>query len=819
MKIAADQFPVLLNKSIPAAGPAPVPAAGAGGASAGGLPPAAPIGAAVQQPKLDIIAFDAPLMASIEVANQVDKGADIMVASEGTKPIKGKESPSPLKNGTINWNYQDVLDRLNKNPSQNPTDYSKQIVQSGSTTGLDTISAINLAGIKELTENVDNFANPGDLRGDKIPEFAPAKCPPFISPQRTGYFDYQAINNYQDNMQTGALDSRIATQTFGGILGMPVTKYSYDLDGTPEGTELAKKRANPADDPVWGDMDFIDLYHFSELVQKEGRIKPAYKDFAAPIMTLLKKGGKVIIDEAHSGNFPNAHGLSIYFPFQQDRAKADPIHEFSYDSPQNLSDKIYQSAGLQFTQKAPWWKDDTDVKYGRMLRRYYTPVADAVVINDKKASKLRKIIVPTCTEVKVTVGFSGKGTSDSDFEGFATFGTQKLDSEYFWNFGDGGTCLETWNDKPASGNNNGNPEPSETFSCDGKFDGLVSHTYTQCGCFVVTLDSKDDDQKKDNDWAYVWIFTNDTPWIPFDPPGIPIDDGNYSRPNETNDSTNSTTPIPPAQPQNVSCAARTGGTVSKLNSSVMCIDDCSRLGRGYTCDGVSCTCKPPQTVGYCGDGVLIAPEECDPGSPNTIKCSNGGTCSEFCICSVPSQPRIPPPTTPTQSCGNGIREGTEQCDGSNSGCSSGQTCSQSCTCATPSTPPSTLPPSTPVYHAECQSQRCVQIQGSGSDQCGADSDCRPPVVNCPAYCSSQGYSQSLGGGYSTEQACRAAAAGSPAQCTTSCYYSKFYTSSNQAGTTTCCCSSSKTFSCSNCPGENPQCPDPNVVCPANQPGG
>ncbi|MFN7990972.1 MAG: hypothetical protein U0R44_02320 [Candidatus Micrarchaeia archaeon] len=254
---------------------------------------------------------------------------------------------------------------------------------------------------------------------------------------------------------------------------------------------------------------------------------------------------------------------------------------------------------------------------------------------------------------------------------------------------------------------------------------------------------------------------------------------------------------------------------------------------GYSCK--LCKCVPSTSIAQCGDGIVTPPEECDHGNTFTAECPNGNLCSS-CRCRTPtgvvthnvcddvhgacvsvngsgtnecsSDSDCVQPST--QVCGNGVREGTEQCDGSSAGCSSGQSCTSQCRCATPTGTP---------YHYECDFAHgaCTKVDGAGTTNCAKDSDCVPPVVNCPSYCSGQGFSQSLGSSYTSGAQCQSAAQESASQCTTKCVYSKFYSTSNQAGTTTCCCKQVKTFACSDCPGEHPVCPDPNVICPANQP--
>ncbi|MBI5222875.1 S8 family serine peptidase [Candidatus Micrarchaeota archaeon] len=804
--------------------------------------------------RLGIFAFDAPLMASVEVAAQIKNTSDIMVASEGTKAVIGKESPT--KKGTIDWNYEDVLKRLNHNPKQSMRDFSKEIVAHAKDAKLDTLSSISLTGIDALIKEIDSLASPSNLRGNMMPDFAPASCPPYLGSTRSGLFDYNGADQYSDNVQIGLLKARLASQTMGGVIGYSVQKYAYDLDNTPEGAALAPLRRTK-DDPVWGDIDIVDLSDLSSKIVASGEIKSSYKSHAPTIVSMLAKGGPIIIDEYHSPAFANAYGLSIYYPFQQKRSGADPLHEYSYDSPSDLSSSIYHSTpGFIFpTNKgAIWWKDDSDDPKGRVLKRYYTSVADAQLLG---GGKIKEVIVPSCNYLKVSVKFSSRGSTDSDFEGFASFGVKK-NALYSWSFGDGGGCTEAWNDK---GNNDGIDPPSETSSCDKVFDGLVEHTYEKCGCFVVTMQTTDDDGESDSDWLYVKI-QDDPTWIP------PPDNSSI---------------VP-------TCADNTRTPGKPYNSSIarfICHDNCEQIyGPGYKCDPEGCFCNPPKVINdtnrtrtgndtwiapRCGDGVITPPEQCDPASNATKVCTNSKSCTQNCECKyVDTNPPF---------CGDGRVTAPEECDpGSRytDVCYNGNSCN-SCRCSASVIPPQTHrecrsgscvsvngsgsdscstdlqchQTQTPQTHRICSSGSCVSVSGSGSDQCTSNSqcidttpmhsacdfethscmvvegpgsnsctsnsDCSPPVVNCSVYCSEQGYSQSLGSGYSTQSSCNAAAAEEPISCTTTCVYTKFYSTSNTAGTTTCCCKAKKQFICTNCPGQNPQCPVPETICPANAP--
>jgi subtilisin family serine protease len=862
---------------------------------------------------LDILAFDAPLMASVEVATQVKNGSSIMVGSEGTNITKGAEPPTKRK--SVNWNYEDLIKRLNKNPTQSAKDYAKQMVASGASNGVDTISAIQLSGIDALNSDINIFASQVGLRGMLTPPGPAEECPPYTLGTRTALFDYSLVKDNKDNVQNGVLSSRMKTQTFGGIIGFDIKKYSYDLDETPEGKAIAAARGG--NDPVWGDMDFIDIKHFAQVILANGLVKG--KGQAPAIIKKLEKGGAVIIDEHHGAAFPNAYGLSIYFPYQQARAATDPIHEYSYDAPNDLSPTIYHQSGLDFpTDKgAIWWKDAGDVQFGRFLTRYYTPVTDAVIVTDEGDVKILEVFVPSCGEedtpdsivgeIEVEVVFSGEGSSDSDFEAFSSFGARKLAS-YGWDFGDDEDCHEIWNDKPTKGNNDGIPDGGEIVdnTCDDSFDGIAAHTYDECGCYVVTLSTTDDDGKADSDWVYVDIKEN---------PFVFCGDGVINQPWEECE-TNVTcagglTCVMPGCicvgiDIRTSCAQNTGAENNTFTPGMdYCTDDCNSLGSGYECNPSSCVCEkeepeptcagntwvinvpkgPPPAVciddckavygerakcdpegcfctklitprcgdgvvspaggpgggneecdigngqpdtcpegsscnaecqceedaieGLCGDGIVTPPEECDHGASYTEFCPSGKTCQE-CTCIEPEEEDDEP------YCGNDEVEGDEECDGTDtSACGSSQEC-QSCKCVTKEvqlycgdmivTPPEECEVDADCYgEGVCQSCKCVS----------------PPSVDCNSWCGTEGYSQSLGSGFSSTGECSAEASESEETCYAKCVYSKFGSWTNTAGTSTCCCKDVYKEACTPV-GEGCECPDQQTmeleICPAFDPG-
>lgn len=261
---------------------------------------------------------------------------------------------------------------------------------------------------------------------------------------------------------------------------------------------------------------------------------------------------------------------------------------------------------------------------------------------------------------------------------------------------------------------------------------------------------------------------------------------------------------------------------------------------GYKCDTPSCSCVVEEGTGQCGDGTVTPPEECDHGNSYTAECPSGKLCSS-CQCVEPSEithlecdyshgqcvsvqgqgqnecssDADCEEEEVTPICGNGVREGTESCDGNDDAlCPSGAFCSNDCRCVSETTLYCGDGIVTPDIGEECETDgHC-----SGEQACGNLCKCvDPPTLDCPYICANAGYSEVVPGVFGSDSACQAEAAESAETCTTKCVYSFWYQTSNVAGSAECCCKEVKTFACTDCPGSNPQCPDAKVICPANEP--
>lgn len=388
---------------------------------------------AVTGKKINIVGFDACLMAMVEVGYQIKDNGDIMVASEASERGYG-------------WRYNVILkDLKTKTPRQFATAIVNDVPNNPS---VDTLSAVDLTAIGPLKTDIDNFAK--ELK--------------------SGMKDYQKHDVSADNIQVLVRKARKKTETFGDVIRhsflwiwkpVNVDVFAEDMRG------IAKKHK------VRGDIDYMDLYHFADLIEKENGIPQKYKASAPKIKN---QWNNIVFAERHKKKFQNAHGLTIYSPYQERREADDPIEPYQYEDPAPYSATRYDiTPGFDFPPATQW-----DELMDEPNKGMYYPVADAG--EDKKA------------QINEKIEFSGIGSSDYDLVQFAKKGLLK---KYHWNFGDGNSYEETWDDK----NKNGKRDAGEVNAPDGAFDGKTTHSYGKVGKYTVTLTVTDDEviSKSDTD--------------------------------------------------------------------------------------------------------------------------------------------------------------------------------------------------------------------------------------------------------------------------------------------------------------------------------
>jgi len=202
--------------------------------------------------KIDILGFDACLMAQEEVAYELKDDAKVMLASEESEGAKGW-AYSPLLGKTL-LNAVEELRKLTTTRGGakvdvGPIDFAKKIVEVHSSRQEDipTLSAIDLTKIGDLKEATDNLA--------------------------------KAIQKTTD---TEAVKQAIKASEHYGSIWEPY-------------------------------VDFHDLGHLSELIAKN-TTDENLKKAAEAVHSAVEKA--VIAKEAEPTKYPNSHGISIYAPTQ-----------------------------------------------------------------------------------------------------------------------------------------------------------------------------------------------------------------------------------------------------------------------------------------------------------------------------------------------------------------------------------------------------------------------------------------------------------------------------------------------------------------------
>jgi hypothetical protein len=159
--------------------------------------------------KLDVIGFDACLMAMVETAYAMKNVAKVMVASEELEPGEG-------------WRYDDWLRELVNNPSVDEAGVGKMLVASYQKTyrNIDqetTLSAVDVSRIESLATSISDLAN--EMRAKLLPELrnikaARASCELYAPNERDAlnrriYFHHIDLAHFCDVM---------AQQTHDGVI-------------------------------------------------------------------------------------------------------------------------------------------------------------------------------------------------------------------------------------------------------------------------------------------------------------------------------------------------------------------------------------------------------------------------------------------------------------------------------------------------------------------------------------------------------------------------------------------------------------------------
>jgi hypothetical protein len=318
----------------------------------------------------DIIGFDACLMAMIEVAYQIKDNGNIMIASEEFETHAG-------------WPLADIICYLQQNIGISEDDLSKYIV-----------------------ETYDNYQ-----KNDACRTLSAIKLDSSLNSLK------DAVHVFAQNLFNGMED-------WG------------DNEDTPFKTHHARQdncQAEVSDElffaEYYTDRNFIDLYHFAESIGSHEGIYSRYKDGFKEIMNLINE--TVIYEKHGEGHDPNTHGISIYFPRNEnDTIWCTPCngnrkeeYPFDYPNPSRVADSedewaIYATDDTIEWGKVPYdgntphpWSETPnllfriDTYWDEFVHRFYKPCADA--------GEDQTIHVDDCEDC-VSITFNGLGSSSVD---------------------------------------------------------------------------------------------------------------------------------------------------------------------------------------------------------------------------------------------------------------------------------------------------------------------------------------------------------------------------------------------------------------------
>jgi hypothetical protein len=224
------------------------------------------IRAATGVEKLDLIGFDACLMAHLEVAVAMAPHARVMVASQELEPALG-------------WAYASFLEALSADPGAGPEGLGVAIVESYIAQDLRIVDDEARAVFVE-----ENFDGGEELSAEEVAE------------------------QFSRDITLGAYDLERLPGLLAAFDGFVEALAGADQELVAEARTYAQSFENVFDPDAT--PSYIDLGHFAELAAEElddGAVRAAADE-------LLGALGEVVLAERSGEERPGATGLSIYFP-------------------------------------------------------------------------------------------------------------------------------------------------------------------------------------------------------------------------------------------------------------------------------------------------------------------------------------------------------------------------------------------------------------------------------------------------------------------------------------------------------------------------
>jgi hypothetical protein len=215
--------------------------------------------------QLDLIGFDACLMAHLEVAVAVAPHARYMVASQEVEPALG-------------WAYASFLEELTADPAMDGGELGRAIVKSY---------------IARDTRIVDDEA-----RAEFVEENYEGGDPSAA----------QVVEDFSVDITLGAYDLGELPGLLGAFDGFVEALSAVDQDLVAEARTYAQSFENVFDPDA--QPSYLDLGHFAEIVAEESEDEALAEASGA----LLESLDTVVLAERSGEERPGATGLSIYFP-------------------------------------------------------------------------------------------------------------------------------------------------------------------------------------------------------------------------------------------------------------------------------------------------------------------------------------------------------------------------------------------------------------------------------------------------------------------------------------------------------------------------
>ncbi|MEN3014615.1 MAG: clostripain-related cysteine peptidase [bacterium] len=240
--------------------------------------------------KIDVVAFDACLMAMAEVGYELKDVAKYMVASEEIEGGNGYEYSVLFSKAMKNLQSANLA-KINMGPEE----FAKLIVHAAKEYSNDirTISAVDLEKANNLAKAMDSFAK------TLIPKFDHYKVATIIEQIKNS-------NNQQNSTQTQ--DIQKLKQEIKDLLKLPnLPENLDDLISTLDYND-AKRIKDKIPMVQSFRRGFKDLKHFMKLIQEDNEISEEVRKKASKVMETIDE---YVIAEFHNSWFPNANGVSV----------------------------------------------------------------------------------------------------------------------------------------------------------------------------------------------------------------------------------------------------------------------------------------------------------------------------------------------------------------------------------------------------------------------------------------------------------------------------------------------------------------------------